>query len=317
MGINVLSLCDGMACARIALDYCDIPTDNYFAAEIKPHAIQCATENWPDIVEIGDVKQISYSDGILYTPLKNYKIDFDLVCFGFPCQSLSVLMPTNMRIGLKDLQRSGLFYECFRILKEVNPKYWFIENVASMKKEDIKILNEYLECEPIKIDSQIIAPAMRKRLYWTNIPLTPLKNNGVTLQSILIKGYTEREKARALIANSGSMIFAHTPSLFRRYYKGHFGTVIFQDKDNYNNCVQMFQKYKDLSAAEYKEKTKQDINFIKECNKIRLLTQEELEACMTVPIKYTKMLDYHKAANLLGDGWTVDVITHFFENIKL
>ena len=98
------------------------------------------------------------------------------------------------------------------------------------------------------------------------------------------------------------MIFAHTPSLFRRYYKGHFGTVIFQDKDNYNNCVQMFQKYKDLSAAEYKEKTKQDINFIKECDKIRLLTQEELEACMTVPIKYTKMLDYHKAANLLGDG---------------
>jgi site-specific DNA-cytosine methylase len=74
-------------------------------------------------------------------------------------------MPTNMRIGLKDLQRSGLFYECFRILKEVNPKYWFIENVASMKKEDIKILSEYLECEPIKIDSQIIAPAMRKRLY--------------------------------------------------------------------------------------------------------------------------------------------------------
>lgn len=45
MGINVLSLCDGMACARIALDRCNIEVDNYFASEIKSHAIKCATEN--------------------------------------------------------------------------------------------------------------------------------------------------------------------------------------------------------------------------------------------------------------------------------
>lgn len=45
MGINVLSLCDGMACARIALDRCKIEVNNYFASEIKPHAIKCATEN--------------------------------------------------------------------------------------------------------------------------------------------------------------------------------------------------------------------------------------------------------------------------------
>lgn len=98
------------------------------------------------------------------------------------------------------------------------------------------------------------------------------------------------------------MVFAHAPSLFRRYYKGHFGTVIFENKENYDNCVKMFEKYKDLSASEYKEKTKEDENFIKECNKIRLLNQDELEACMTVPCGYTKMLDYYKAANLLGDG---------------
>lgn len=122
------------------------------------------------------------------------------------------------------------------------------------------------------------------------------------LQSILINGYTEREKARALIANSNSMNFAHTPSLFRRYYKGHFGTVVFADKENYNNCIKKFKQYENLSAAEYKEKTKKDKDFINECNKIRLLNQNELEACMTVPKGYTKMLDYYKAANLLGDG---------------
>lgn len=316
MGINVLSLCDGIACARIALDRCDIEVDNYFASEIKSHAIKCAIENWPEIIEIGDVTQISYSNGILHTPQKDYEINFDLVCFGFPCQSLSILMPADQRIGLEDLKKSGLFYECFRILTEVNPKYFFIENVASMKEKDKKLLSQYIGCSPIKIDSQIIAPAMRKRLYWTNIPLTPLKEYDCSLTSILENGYTERKKARALIANSGSMVYEHTPSLFRRYYKSRFGTLIFENEENYNNCIKIFEKYKDLSAAEYKEITKLDKDFIKETDKIRLLTQTELEACMTVPAGYTKMLTYKEAANVLGDGWTINVITKFFENIK-
>ena len=123
MGINVLSLCDGMAGARIALEKTNILVDSYYAAEIKEHAIKCATSNYPDIIEIGNIKNILYNNGVLYTKETSYKIKFDLVCFGFPCQSLSNLMPSNMKIGLKDLERSGLFYECFRILQEVNPPY--------------------------------------------------------------------------------------------------------------------------------------------------------------------------------------------------
>ncbi len=98
------------------------------------------------------------------------------------------------------------------------------------------------------------------------------------------------------------MVYEHTPSLFRRYYKSRFGTLIFENEENYNNCVKMFEKYKDLSATEYKEITKLDKDFIKETDKIRLLTQTELEACMTVPAGYTKMLTYKEAANVLGDG---------------
>ena len=316
MGINVLSLCDGMAGARIALEKTNILVDSYYAAEIKEHAIKCATSNYPDIIEIGNIKNILYNNGVLYTKETSYKIKFDLVCFGFPCQSLSNLMPSNMKIGLKDLERSGLFYECFRILQEVNPPYWFVENVASMKKEDAALLSEYLGCEPYKIDSQIIAPAMRKRLYWTNIPLSLIEKNNYNLQDILEKGWTDRKKARALIANSNSMTFAHTPSLFRRYYQKGFGTVVFENKEHFENILEMFQQYKDLDAATYKEQTLLDDNFIRECNKIRLLNQTELEKCMTVPVGYTKMLNYKDAANLLGDGWTIDVIVKFFENIR-
>lgn len=98
------------------------------------------------------------------------------------------------------------------------------------------------------------------------------------------------------------MTFAHSPSLFRRYYKSRFGTIIFESEENYNNCLRMFEKYQDLSATDYKEQTKLDEEFIQECDKIRLLTQTELEACMTVPYGYTKMLNYKEAGNLLGDG---------------
>lgn len=37
-------------------------------------------------------------------------------------------------------------------MKEIKPKYFFVENVASMRKEDADILSWFLGVEPIKID---------------------------------------------------------------------------------------------------------------------------------------------------------------------
>ena len=45
-------------------------------------------------------------------------------------------MNAKKRIGLENKEKSGLFLECSRILKEVNPRYFFVENVGNMKKED-------------------------------------------------------------------------------------------------------------------------------------------------------------------------------------
>lgn len=46
-----------------------------------------------------------------------------------------------MRIGLQDMKRTDLFYECCRVLKEVNPNYFLMENVV-MKKESADILGD-------------------------------------------------------------------------------------------------------------------------------------------------------------------------------
>ena len=53
----------------------------------------------------------------------------DTIIGGFPCQDLSV---AGKQAGIKEGNRSGLFYEYVRIIREINPRYVFIENVSGL-----------------------------------------------------------------------------------------------------------------------------------------------------------------------------------------
>jgi hypothetical protein len=282
--MKILSLCDGMSCCHIALDRAGIHVKEYYAAEIKEIGIRVTKDNYPNTIHIGDVNKISYKNGVLYTENGNYNVGkIDLVAFGSPCQSFSQAMKTHMRVGLKDKERSGLFLECYRILKEVNPKWFLLENVASMKKEDRDFLSECMGVQPIRINSKLVGPSLRDRLYWTNIPnVTQPEDKKITLQSILTSGYTDREKARALLV-SDSRPLTDKKRMMHRYRDTGFTTIIWEEKGNDDS--------------------------------IRYMNQTELERCQTVPEGYTKCLTRNEAANVLGDGWTIDVIAHIFKNL--
>jgi hypothetical protein len=284
--MKVLSLCDGMSCCHIALDRVGIPVKQYYAAEIKEIGIKVTKDNYPDTIHIGDVNKISYKDGVLHTENGNYNVGkIDLVAFGSPCQSFSQAMKTHMRIGLEDKERSGLFLECYRILKEVNPKWFLLENVASMKKEDRDFLSECMGVQPIRINSKLVGPALRDRLYWTNIPnVTQPDDKKIILQSILTSGYTDREKARALLV-SDSRPLTDKKRMMHRYRNTGFTTIVWEEKGNDDS--------------------------------IRYMNQTELERCQTVPEGYTKCLTRNEAANVLGDGFTIDVVSHIFSFMKL
>lgn len=281
--MKVLSLCDGMSIAHIALDRIGMHVDKYYAAEIKPIALKVTKKNYPDTIHIGDVNKVRYKGGILYTENGNYNVGkIDLMVFGSPCQSFSIAMKTDMRIGLKDKVRSGLFLECYRILQEVQPTWFLLENVASMKDEDRDCLTEFMGVEPIRINSKLVSAALRDRYYWTNIPgITQPKDKGITLQSILTSGYTDREKARALLV-SDSRPLVDKQKMLHRYKK--FTTIVWEEKGNDDS--------------------------------IRYLNQTELERCQTVPEGYTKCLTRNEAADVLGDAFTVDVIAHIFSFIN-
>ena len=80
------------------------------------------------------------------------------------------------------------------------------------------------------IDSALVAPAMRKRYYWTNIEgVTLPQRKDVPLQSILTSGYPERQKARCL-AVIDSRPNTTPVKMFHRYYSSGFTTVIFKDR---------------------------------------------------------------------------------------
>ena len=281
--MKVLSLCDGMSIAHIALDRIGMRVDKYYAAEVKPVAIKVTKENYPNTIHIGDVNKVKYKGGILYTENGNYNVGkIDLMVFGSPCQSFSRCMKTDMRIGLEDKTRSGLFYECYRILQEVNPTWYLLENVASMKNEDRDYLSECMGVEPIRINSKLVCAALRDRYYWTNIQgITQPKDKGITLQSILTSGLTDREKARTLLV-SDSRPLRDKQKMLHRYKK--FGTIVWEEKGNDDS--------------------------------IRYLNQTELERCQTVPEGYTKCLTRNEAADVLGDAFTVDVIAHIFSFIN-
>lgn len=313
-GITVLSLCDGMSCGHIALDKAGIKVARYFAAEIKEIGIKVTKANYPDTIHIGDVNKIKFSNGVLQTEVGDFYVGhIDLVIFGSPCQTFSIAIPAEQRVGLNNLEKSGLFYQCCRILEEVEPTFFLMENVRSMRDSDRDTISSYLGVQPIMIDSKIVAPALRSRYYWTNIPVAdaPKKRN-ILLSDIIENGYTDRDKARCL-AVIDSRPNTTPIKMFHRYYSTGFTTVIFKDEEHYKACC---REYDRLSGGKRKISAQELDNYDGHVfDGLRYMNQAELERCQTVPEGYTKCLSRNEAADVLGDGWTVDVIAHILSHI--
>ena len=195
--MKVLSLFDGMACGRIALEQLGIPVEKYYASEIDKYAIQVAQANYPDIIQVGDVCDLDPKD----------YMDVDLIQGGSPCQGFSM---AGKQLAFDD-PRSALFFEFIRLLKAIKPKYFLLENVR-MKKEFLQIISEQVsECypeipfgiEPIFINSSLLSAQSRQRYYWTNIPgIKQPEDRGIVLKDILEDNFeSDRDKSYCIDAN--------------------------------------------------------------------------------------------------------------------
>ena len=292
--MNVLSLFDGISCGRVALLKAGQTIDNYYASEIDRYAIKVAKSNYPNTVELGDVSKLSYADGELRSENGSFSnLTFDLLIGSSPCQGFS-----NAGKGLNfDDPRSRLFWEYVRILHEVKPKYFLLENVA-MKAEWEQIITDALGVEPILINSKLTSAAIRKRLYWTNIPdVEQPEDMGITFGDI-------REHN---VAESSGMYYTDKGLQWIANHTARTGKKL--------RIVADDDKMQMLEATMYKKYSSQRFFAIEDTYGKRYITPLECERCMNLPDNYTSVCSNTQRYKQLGNGWEINTLTHIFKHI--
>ena len=298
--MNVLSLFDGISCGQIALERAGIKVEQYYASEIKKHAIKLTKEHYPETIHIGDVTKVSYKDGVLYTEEGKFEVGkIDLLIGGSPCQNFSIARTCMYEIDGLEGDKSKLFYEYLRILHEVNPDYFLLENVK-MKKESYEQLNKYLGVKGVHINSALVSYQNRPRIYWSNIPnITVPEDKNVNFQDYKD---TNHEYCKQFKVNK-------TSSREKMWHDGKGNNSAMGGCANITNA----KKIRCLTRKQDRCPNSGLIEFDDFC---RYLTRREIELAQTLPIGYTDSLSYNQMQDVCGDGWTVDVIAHIFSFLK-
>lgn len=292
--MRVLSLFDGMSCGQLALQKSGLPIEKYFASEINGHSVSITQKNFPDTVQIGDVTKLSEA---FLSELGGV----DLLIGGSPCQNLSVSVINNPghNQGLEGT-KSSLFYHFIRVLRTVKPAYFFLENVASMRNKDKDIITEVIGVEPVRINSNLVSAQDRDRYYWTNIPTV----SQPTDKNILLKDIMQE--------NPPEKYFYQQTFDFHGWDNKVIATLHINGHDILKRVYNPNMKCGTLTACRGGNHQKK----VYDGGRCRKLTPLEYERLQTVPDGYTEGVSDSQRYNMLGDGWTVDVISHIFNSLK-
>lgn len=283
--MNVLSLFDGMSCGQIALDKLGIKVDNYFASEIDKYAIQVTQKNYPNTKQLGDVTKVKGED------LPN----IDLLIGGSPCQGFSI---SGNKLNFDD-ERSKLFFEFVRLIDEVKPKYFMLENVGSMDSNVRDKISNILGCKPLHINSKLLSAQHRNRYYWTNIPQSEIVLNDIKYKDVLESNVDKK--------------YYYSEKVLNRL---DLNEIVRSGKAGYKCKGIEVDKCPPIVARHYKGMQSQHYPVIKELDGFRKLTPVECERMQTIPDNYTDLVSDTQRFKMIGNGWTVDVIAHIFKNLK-
>ena len=313
--LTILSLFDGISCGQLALQRADIPVNKYYASEIDEYAIKVTNTNYPNTIQLGDIRNITYRNGILYTDNGEYQIGkVDLLIGGSPCQSFTFAgkregMITDENIEITTLDQylelkkknfsfkgqSYLFWEYVRLLNEIKPTYFLLENVK-MSKHWRDVITRTVKVEPININSSLVSAQRRNRLYWTNI------NNGkIKLpkdKDLLLKD---------IIREEDNDKYHLTKVHHQAFLKSYKWTPNYLD-----------EKSKPLLASYYKQPPHCPYIPCEQSESgYRMLSPIECERLQTLPDNYTEGISKTQRYKCIGNGWTVDVITHIFKGLEI
>ena len=314
--MNVLSLFDGISCAMVALERAGIPVDKYYACEIEKNAMKVSKKNYPDIISLGSV--IDFKKDMIKEPI-------ELLVAGSPCQDLSIAK--KERKGLEG-DRSSLFFEFVRIKNEIKPKYFILENVASMKKEDKDIISGIMGCEPVMFNASLVSAQTRKRYFWTNIKFDLPEDRGIVLKDILQADADVDERminkegksyvltsSYSKVSNSEAQVKNSVEKKQRTMVKvGHIGTTKDRKSVNNPNNSQGGQAHR-VYSSEGKTPTLNSTSPLVKIGHIRKLTPIECERLQSLPDNYTEGIAMTNRYKCLGNAFNVEVVAHILKHI--
>lgn len=331
--MNVLSLFDGMSCGQIALKELNIHIDTYYASEIDKFAIKQTQLNFPNTIQVGDVRKVNVLD---LQPI-------DLLIGGSPCTNLSFIgsrkgLCTKENIEILSLDQyielkeqgfefegqSYLFWEYMRILTEIrecNPNILFLLENVEMGKKWESVFNKAIGTQGIHINSSLVSAQSRKRIYWTNINggnIPQPKDEGLFLRDILedeadehfflsekaLKGielHKERNKEKK--NGFGADIRKPSRKVIQLNKTNEFGKQPRQQNRIYDPQGISPAVLANMSCGNHAVLD----NFC-----IRRLTPTECARLQTIPKWYKWQCSNTQQYKMLGNGWTVEVIKHIF-----
>lgn len=283
-GLTVVSLFDGMSCGRVALDRAGFDVLAYYSSEIDKHAIKVSSDNWKDVTQVGDVCNLTRD----VLPKK-----VNLLMGGSPCQGFSY---NGKKLAFDD-PRSKLIFEFKRVKDEVDPDYFLLENV-NMAKRHQDVISEMLGVEPIAINSSVLSAATRPRIYWTDIPQTKITPVMTSINDVI---------------EWGDMSF-NTPGWYN-WWSRNEEKQIDKRRSLILNDIMDHEKAACLVARQV---SNWNGNLVRNpMGLLRFISTIEAERLMTLPDGYTKSVSNHQAYKMLGNGWTVDVITKLIKGMLL
>ncbi len=312
----------------MSLKKAGIPVDVYYTSEIDKYTEIVSRNHVPNAIRLGDVRNIKASD----------VGEIDILISTFPCTQLSG-SNTKDRSGLKG-KDSILFWESIRIHNEVKPKWFIYENVASMSKENEQIITDTLGVEPVMLNASLVSAQVRKRLFWTNIPVAPLEDKGIMLSTVLqspdevdIKYFVSQQAVDTYIRRKGvpkKVCTDKSSSLGATAYKGFQGDacpiVSTQIRlGDIGSTAQAHRVYSpegksvNLVSGGGGQGAKTGLYLVDKPDGtygIRRLTPIEYERLMGLEDNFTWALSDSQRYKALGNAFHVDIVAHILKGIK-
>lgn len=295
-GLNVLSLCDGMGSGWESLRQCGAQVNRYWSSEIKGSAIKVAQDNFPAMVQLGDMNG-----------WKEWDIDWgsiDLLLGGMPCQGFSI---AGKKLNFED-PRSRLFFVGAEILDHVrgcNPGVKFLFENVRMKKEISGQLDRRMGVEHVYINSGNYGAMVRKRFYWSNIkPKRPVQRD-IRIKDVMDSAIPFEKDLGALLSKT---VYSPTTS------SDGIMTINPRNK-NGKQTWQRGRVYDIKGKCTTIQESMYEINITADHRVYRKLARHELESMQGFPEGYTKAVTENQAGSLLGDAWNIPTVNLFLGNI--